>query len=298
MKYNFLGTSDLKVSAIGFGAMSLELDKPNEVDTLLRCALDNGINYIDTADLYDGGMNERILGQVIHPFRHDLIIATKVGNRLRADKEGWDWDVSADYLREAVELSLRRLRTDYIDLYQIHGGTNQDNFDEVVSTLESFVDEGKIRAYGISSIRPNVFVNYSQHSRIVSNMMQYSILDRRPEEYFPVLDENHVSIIARGVLAQGLLVNKKPKQYLDYSEQEVSLLQNQIQHLCKMTGIDPIAIALAYVFRNKEVAAAVIGIRTKEQLKDILEGYKQAIDIPIHLSDIALRKNNYVDHLI
>lgn len=298
MKYNFLGTSDLKVSAIGFGAMSLELDKPHQVDTLLRNALDNGINYIDTADLYDGGMNERTLGQIIHPFRKDLIIATKVGNRLRADKKAWDWDVSADYLREAVELSLRRLRTDYIDLYQIHGGTNQDNFDEVVSTLESFVADGKIRAYGISSIRPNVFVNYSQHSNIASNMMQYSILDRRPEEYFPIFDKNHVSIIARGVLAQGLLVNKNPKQYLDYSEQEVSMLQNQIHHLSKMTGVDPVAISLAYVFRNKEVAAAVIGIRTKEQLRDILNGYKQAIDMPNNLSDITPKKNTYVDHRI
>ncbi|MGV2686963.1 aldo/keto reductase, partial [Clostridium perfringens] len=128
----------------------------------------------------------------------DVIIATKVGNRRVPGKDGLVWDPSKDYIKSAVKDSLRRLGTDYIDLYQLHGGTLDDPLDETIEAFEELKREGWIRYYGISSIRPNVIREYVAKSNIVSVMSQYSILDRRPEEaVLDLLAENGISAIAR-----------------------------------------------------------------------------------------------------
>src|ERR1700685_330852 len=128
MEYRMLGKSDLKISRIGFGSMSLATDK-RLAETLLLRALDGGINFFDTADIYQQGMNERILGLAFREKRDQVILATKVGNHLRADGSGLDWVPSKKYILSAIERSLERLQTDYIDLYQLHGGTREDPID-------------------------------------------------------------------------------------------------------------------------------------------------------------------------
>ena len=153
-------------------------------------------------------MNETIVGKTLQARRDKVIIATKVGNRWNDSKDGWHWDASLLILKSAVKESLKRLGTDYIDLYQLHGGTIEDNIDEVIETFEELKKEGDIRAYGISSIRPNVIKQYTAKSNIDSVMMQYSLLDRRPEEWFPLLEEKQISVIARGPVAKGLLSDK------------------------------------------------------------------------------------------
>ena len=99
-------------------------------------ALDAGINYIDTADLYDYGANEKIIGATLGKRRHDVILATKVGNRWAEGIDGWHWDASPSYIKEAVHASLLRLGTDYIDVYQLHGGTIEDDWDGIIDTFE------------------------------------------------------------------------------------------------------------------------------------------------------------------
>lgn len=106
-------------------------------------------------------------------------------------------DPSKAYIKEAVKHSLRRLQTDYIDVYQLHGGTIDDPIDETIEAFEELQQEGVIRYYGISSMRPNVIREYVKRSRIVSVMMPYSLLDRRAEEWFPLLKQHHISVIAR-----------------------------------------------------------------------------------------------------
>ncbi len=124
-------------------------------------------------------------------------------------------------------MSLKRLGTDYIDLYQLHGGTIEDSIEETIEAFEELKAEGFIRYYGISSIRPNVIHEYVNKSSIVSVMMQYSILDRRPEEeVLPLLQENGISVVTRGSIAKGLLSDHwqekiSQKGYLDYSEKEL-----------------------------------------------------------------------------
>jgi aryl-alcohol dehydrogenase-like predicted oxidoreductase len=167
MEYTTLGRSELKVSRIGLGCMSLQPSDAGSIQ-LIHDAIDHGVNYLDTADLYDRGFNEEMVGKAIQGKRRELVLATKVGNRLNADGKSWDWDASKAYIIKAVEDSLRRLHTDYIDLYQLHGGTIDDPIDETISAFETLQQQGKIRSYGISSIRPNVIKAWLQKSSIVS----------------------------------------------------------------------------------------------------------------------------------
>jgi aryl-alcohol dehydrogenase-like predicted oxidoreductase len=269
MQYAVLGKSDLRVSRICFGCMSLQSDEAANARLIDR-AIAGGINFFDTADLYDKGGNEQLLGRLLKQRRKELVIATKVGNQWNAAGSGWSWNASKAYILTAVEASLQRLQTDYIDLYQLHGGTMDDPIDETIEAFELLQQQGKIRYYGISSIRPNVIREYVRRSGMVSVMMQYSVLDRRPEEScFPLLAENHIGVLARGSLAKGLLVNKPATAYLDYTAGEVASAAAAIQ---AHTAPDRNAArtAIDYVLQHTAVTSAVVGIRTAEQLEDAL----------------------------
>jgi aryl-alcohol dehydrogenase-like predicted oxidoreductase len=181
MKLNFLGTSDLQVSEIGFGCMSLPLDQ-NASTKLLHRALELGITFFDTADLYQQGENETMVGNAFKGMRDKIILASKVGNRWNSDGKTWRWDASPEWIKEEIHHTLKRLQTDHLDLYQLHGGTLEDPIDDIITTFEDLKQQGLIRHYGISSIRPNVIREWVKRSKLVSVMMQYSLLDRRPEK--------------------------------------------------------------------------------------------------------------------
>ena len=143
--------------------MSLSTNKKKAAE-IVAMALDAGINYIDTADLYDFGSNEEMIGAILGKRRQDVIVATKVGNRWTEGVEGWHWDASSSYIKEALHASLKRLGTDYIDVYQLHGGTIEDDWDGIIDTFEELKKNGLIREYGISSIRPNVLKRFYQQA--------------------------------------------------------------------------------------------------------------------------------------
>ncbi|HEV7621165.1 MAG TPA: aldo/keto reductase [Flavisolibacter sp.] len=275
MQYAQLGSSSLLISRIGFGCMSLE--KENKLNKqILQQAISLGINYFDTADLYDKGMNEMIVGDALKNKRNEIILATKVGNKWREDGSGWDWNPTKNYIIQAAEQSLKRLQTDYIDLYQLHGGTLQDPTDETIEAFEILKQQGKIRFYGISSIRPNVIKTWIERSNITSVMMQYSLLDRRPEELFDLINKNKIGILARGTLAQGLLINKSARSVLDYSVEEVAKAKTAIN---KLSGQNRNAIqtAIQFALYHAEISSAIIGIRTMEQLEQAVIGLDRAV---------------------
>lgn len=269
MLFHHADQSGLQPGRIGFGCMSLGLDR--EIGTkLINEAIDLGINYFDTADLYDKGANEALVGQAIKGRRDKIILATKVGNQWRPDGSGWDWNPRKTYMIRAVEASLRRLGTDYIDLYQLHGGTIDDPFDEIIEAFEWLQQQGKIRFYGISSIRPNVIRAYVQRSRIGSVMMQYSLLDRRPEETcLNLLQEHKVGVLARGTVAGGLLVDKPAKSYLGHSSADVSAARAAIAALVQ-PGRPAAAVAIQYVLSHPAISAAIVGFSNRQQLTEAL----------------------------
>ncbi|MGE6258914.1 aldo/keto reductase [Heyndrickxia sporothermodurans] len=276
MEKNQLGTSDLFVSKLGLGCMSLGTDE-NKAKDIIKAAIDEGINYLDTADLYDFGMNEEIVGKSVKSIRDQVIIATKVGNRWNNNQTSWTWDPSKAYVKEAVKSSLKRLQTDYIDLYQLHGGTLEDQIDETIEAFEELKNEGLIRYYGISSIRPNVIRNYVEKSNIVSVMLQYSLLDRRSEEsILSLLRENHISAVTRGPIAKGILsenaLNKIPKEgYLDYSYDELLELINNIKRKLIKNDRTMTEVSLQYNLANHTVASVIAGASTIHQVKENVE---------------------------
>lgn len=272
MKKNRLGQSDLHVSALGLGCMSLGTDEKTAFP-ILEAALEAGINYFDTADLYDFGQNEQILGKFFKQNRENVIIASKAGNKWQENKEGWTWDASKAYIKEAAKQSLKRLDTDYIDLFQLHGGTLDDPIEETIEAFEELKAEGYIRYYGISSIRPNVIREYVKRSNIVSVMMQYSILDRRPEEEaLPLLHDSGISVVTRGPVAKGLLSDNYLKKltakgYLDYSEEELRSTLEGLQ--ARFEGKRSILeAAVQYNLSNPAVATVIAGASSVEQLQE------------------------------
>ncbi|MET0394303.1 MAG: aldo/keto reductase [Chitinophagaceae bacterium] len=270
MQYKQLGTSDLQVSEIGFGCMSLEEKDNNE---LLHQAIGAGINFFDTADLYRKGLNEEMVGKALKGKRSQVILATKVGNQWRSDGSGWDWNPRKDYILSAAEKSLQRLQTGHIDLYQLHGGTIDDPMDETIEAFELLQQQGKIRYYGISSIRPNVIREYVRRSRIVSVMMQYSLLDRRPEScgVTDLLRQHRIGILARGSLAQGLLAGKPAKSFLNYTAEQVKDAAGAIGRVAGESYTTS-QVGIGFALHHPAITSAVAGIRTAAQLAAITGG--------------------------
>ena len=271
MNQSNLSHTDIQIPELSLGAMSLDFKDEKLASYILDQALDLGINYIDTADMYDKGENEKLIGEITKKNRAAWTIASKVGNKWRADGSGWDWAPSKSYILGAVETSLRNLQTDYIDNYQLHGGTIDDPFNEIIEAFELLKEQGKIKAYGISSIRPNVFLKYANETNISSNLMQYSLLDRRPEEYLNLLNVAKVAVFVRGALAQGLLIDKPAKQYLEFTEQEVKAAQEAVNAIAKDLEVPALAVALKYPLLHDAVKSVVVGIRTESQFADLKE---------------------------
>nr|WP_269151684.1 aldo/keto reductase [Sutcliffiella horikoshii] len=283
---NQLGKSELYVSQLGLGCMSLGTEEKKATE-IVKKALDLGINYLDTADLYDFGKNEEIVGKALKGQRDKVILATKVGNSWTSGKEGWEWDPSKEHILSAVKDSLHRLQTDYIDLYQLHGGTIDDPTDETIEAFEELKKGGYIREYGISSIRPNVIKRFVERSSIVSIMMQYSMLDTRPEEWLDYLHDNNISVIARGPLAKGLLSERgleklqekfNGKSYLDYSNEDLSEL---LPKLTQLSGEKPLqSSAFHYCLSHPAVAAVIPGASSVGQLEaNVSAIYEQELSV-------------------
>ncbi|QMT16227.1 aldo/keto reductase [Planococcus maritimus] len=298
MKYNTLGTSGLEVSEIALGCMSLPED-PKRAKAIIDEALDNGITYFDTADFYGKGKNEAIVGGALGDRRQDIILASKVGNEWSEESDEVQWNPTKAYIKKQIHHSLRRLNTDYLDLYQLHGGMITDDSEETIEAFEELKKEGLIRAYGISSIRPNVIRRFLNNSEIASIMMQYSLLDRRPEEFLPEIGQSGRSVVARGSLAKGLLTAEGPKRaekmgdYLQYGADQLSSVLNKLSSIHDNVH----SLALHSILADRTVSSAVTGASSTEQLRDTLQAYHQTVSPQqIDAAKAATRLDRYEQH--
>jgi aryl-alcohol dehydrogenase-like predicted oxidoreductase len=207
MEYQRLGKSDLKVSRIGLGAMQfgpMWIEDKKVMNKILNCALDNGVNFIDTAEVYGKNMSESVIGETIKERgdRDDLVIATKVHPR----------NLDYDNVIRAAEASLRRLQTDVIDLYQVHHHNPYAPASETMRALDELLRDGKVRYVGVSNYSVCLIQEAMEHlsqGEIVTNQMEYNILERAIEsEILSFQRGNGIATIAFSPLAMGVLTGK------------------------------------------------------------------------------------------
>ena len=291
MKYRTLGRTGLKVSPLCLGAMMFgawgNRDHDDSVD-IIHSAVDGGINFIDTADVYSAGESEEIVGKAIAGRRDDLVIATKFHGAMGADpnRQG----NSRRWIMRACEESLRRLGTDYIDLYQVHRPEPGTDIDETLGALTDLVRQGKVRYLG-SSTFPAAAVVEAQWAaerrnleRFVCEQPPYSMLVRGIEaELLPTCERHGMGVIAWSPLAGGWLsgrwrsgapeltsrrAERIPDRYdLSRPENQAKLeAAEALAVLADEHGLSLIHMALAFVVNHPTVTAAIIGPRTAEHL--------------------------------
>jgi aryl-alcohol dehydrogenase-like predicted oxidoreductase len=294
VEYRKLGSTGVSVSRLCLGAMMFgawgNTDHEDSIAIIHR-ALDAGVNFIDTADVYSRGESEEIVGKALAGGRRDsVVLATKVHGRMHDDDVN-HFGNSRRWIVKEVENSLRRLKTDWIDLYQVHRPELDTDIDETLAALSDLVHAGKVRYIGSSTFPAHQIVQAQWvaekrgRERFVCEQPQYSMLIRRVEaDVLPVCQQYGIGVIPWSPLAGGWLSGRYRKggdspgdsrraQMLP-SRYDMSIAANQAKlgaaqalgELAEETGMTLIELALAFVVNHPAVTAAIIGPRTIEQL--------------------------------
>jgi len=286
MTYRQLGDSGLTVSVVGVGcnAFGRRIDA-GRATSVVHTALDQGITLFDTADTYGRGESETILGRALGNRRSDAVVATKFGTDM-AGANGPDWGVrgSRRYIRKAVEASLRRLGTDWIDLYQMHEPDPRTPIDETLAALHELVLEGKIRYIGSSNfaawqvIDADWVARSAGYERFISAQNKYSIYDRAAErELVPACEQVGVGILPYYPLEYGLLTGKYRR---GESAPEGSRLADRtdlleradfdrleaIERFAAERGISMLDVAIGGLAAQPAVASVIAGVTRPEQV--------------------------------
>jgi aryl-alcohol dehydrogenase-like predicted oxidoreductase len=299
MEYRQLGKSGLRVSTITLGTMGFGgTGWATPVGTIdvegarkqIGLARDAGVNLIDTADVYSNGLSEEIVGQALGSDREDVLLATKV--RMPMGDGPNDAGLSRHHILRGAEASLRRLGTDYIDLYQVHEWDGQTPLEETLSALDSLVQSGKVRYIGASNyaawhlMKALGVSERNGYQRFVSQQIYYSLQARDAEtELVPVSIDQGLGILVWSPIAGGLLSGKYrrgveapagSRHLSDWSEPPVhdeDKLYNTIDMLVEIGsdhGVSAAQVALAYTMGKPAVTSLIGGARTEEQLRDNL----------------------------
>jgi aryl-alcohol dehydrogenase-like predicted oxidoreductase len=285
MKYRKLGNTNEQLSAIGLGAMGMNhaYGEPDDQESFatLNLAIDLGINFWDTADIYAKGENEKLVSQVLVPNRDKIFIATKFGFRWDDNKAG-AFDGSPAYLKTAVEQSLKRLRTDHIDLYYAHRVDPNIPIEETVGAMAELVKEGKVRYLGLSEASAaSIRKAHSVHP-IAALQSEYSLLTRGVErEILPLTKELGISFVPFSPLARGLVTNtldvstlgdndfrkSLPRYQEKYAENNKKLAEG-FAVLAASKNVTPAQIALAWVLNQGEHIIPIPGTKKTKYLKE------------------------------
>jgi aryl-alcohol dehydrogenase-like predicted oxidoreductase len=297
-----LGRSGIAVSALGMGCWAIggpfweagtplgwgEVDDQESIRAIHR-ALDLGVTFFDTADVYGAGHSERVLGQALADQRHEVVIATKFNSTFdEATREVTGWDASPAHIRRACEASMRRLKTDHIDLYQFHNnGYPVEQAGEVRETLEALVKEGKIRAYGWSTDFADRASFFAQGANCAAIQFQLNVLDGNPA-VIDVCEAYDLAAINRGPLAMGLLTGKytadsrpssedvrgeRSPEWMVYFEDgrpnpEWLRKMEAVREILKSGGRTPAQGALAWLWARSKQTVPIPGFRTVAQVEE------------------------------
>lgn len=294
MKHVQLGNSDLTVSVLGIGTNKVgghnyfkDLSEQEGKD-FVKEAINLGINFIDTADVYGHGRSEELIGEVLREIstpRDQIILATKGGVEWQKDRK----NNKPDYLRQALEASLKRLNQDYVDLYYLHFPDDETSIQESIGELKRLKEEGKIRAIGVSNLNHEQLIEATRVTEIAALQSGYNMFDRRVEEdLLPFCAKNHISFIPYFPLASGLLGGRyKVTDPVPPGRDEADF-RSKIEKAERLKGIAVEKetslpnLALAWLLAQDGVDAVIPGGRRPEQVK----GLVQAAEVNLTQEDL------------
>jgi aryl-alcohol dehydrogenase-like predicted oxidoreductase len=295
MKYVRLGKSGLKVSEICLGTMTFGREASIEESfRIMDFFVDRGGTFLDTANAYSNGGSEKVLGSWLSQRgnRNSLIIATKVYGRMGSGEN--DAGLSRNHIFDAIDASLERLGTDYIDIYQIHRWDNEAPPEETIGALDDLVRSGKVRYVACSNLKGwhlNLYLKIADEklkNRFVSIQPVYNALNRGIElEVLPICEREGLGVIPYNPLAGGMLTGKYSRggelpdgarltvnggyhaRY--YTDQTFDIVERFMEH-AKQLGVTPAQLALAWSMSEPRITAPILGARSLEQIEDSIQG--------------------------
>ena len=300
MEYRVLGASNLNVSVIGFGAWGIGGSPfwSNEGDAVsvraIRKAYDLGINFFDTAPVYGFGHSEELLGKTLKPFRDKVIYATKCGLRWEKKSLGSiTKNATRRSILEEIDQSLKRLDTDYIDLYQVHWPDIKTSQEETMETLLEVQEQGKVKVIGVSNYSVEQMKAIMKSGKIESLQPDYSLLNRSIEkEVVPYCERNKIGIIAYSPLASGLLTGKygKNAKFSDWrgkgiigcfsgaqfekNMEKVARLKAMGKSIGKTCG----QMAINWVVSQGQLTTALLGVKNEQQVEENVDALGWKLD--------------------
>lgn len=306
MQYAALGTSDLKVSRLCLGTMMFgdQTDR-DEAGRIMASALEQGVNFIDTADVYTRGASETMLGELWQGQRHQWVLASKVGNKMSEAPN--EVGYSRSWMIRAVEASLKRLQTDYLDVYYMHRDNPGLSLEEPVRVMGELIAQGKIRAWGLSNFRGwriAQIVELARKMNIPAPVVcqpYYNLLNRMPEvEILPACHAYGLAVVPYSPIARGVLTGKyqpgvapppdsraaRNDSRIQQTEMrdESLVIAQQLRERAHDLGVSLLHYACAWVLRNKIVTSVIAGPRTLAQWND----YLPALSVALTPEDDAL----------
>lgn len=326
MQYRRLGNSNLKVSTLCLGTMMFGQQTPfDEAARIVASAREHGLNFIDTADVYNEGRAETMLGQLLAGQRSHWVLASKLGNRV--GKEVNQGHYSRRWLMQQTDTILSRLGTDYLDILYLHRDFHGENLEEAVRALGDLIRAGKIRSFGLSNFRGwriAEIMRLCEKTGVPQPAVcqpYYNLLNRGPEvEILPACGHYGLGVVPYSPLARGVLTGKYPpgqppaegtragrgdKRILETEFREESLLIAQkIKARCEARGIAPGHFAAAWVLANPLVSSVIVGPRLLSHLEDVYgatelvldsedETFVNALVIPGHASSHGYNDPSY-----
>ncbi|HWL48306.1 MAG TPA: aldo/keto reductase [Acidimicrobiia bacterium] len=301
METRQLGRSGLEVSALGYGCMGLSAgygtpsDRDHAID-IIRAAVERGVTLFDTAQVYGPFTNEDVVGEALAPFRDEVVIATKFGFNLGGESEGLN--SRPDYIRKSTEESLRRLRTDRIDLYYQHRVDPDVSIEDVAGTVGELIAEGKVKHFGLSEAGAETIHRAHAVHPVTALQSEYSVWWREPEEkILPTLEELGIGFVPFSPLGRGFLTGKidgdtafvdsdfrNTVPRFDPENRKANQdLVDLMKRIAEQKRVTPAQIALSWLLSRKQWIVPIPGTTKLQRLEENLG----AVDVALTADDLG-----------
>jgi aryl-alcohol dehydrogenase-like predicted oxidoreductase len=318
-----LGKSNLEVSALGLGCMGMSIsygpagDK-KEMIALIRTAVERGITFFDTAEAYGPFKNEELLGEALNPIREQVVLATKFGFKFGPDGKQMGVDSCPEHIKKVAEDSLKRLKTDFIDLFYQHRVDPNVPIEDVAGTVKELIQEGKVRHFGLSEASVKTIRRAHSVQPVTALQNEYSLWWREPEkEIIPALEELRIGLVPYSPLGRGFLTGKINEntefagndfrnilpRFSPEARKSNQALVDLLSQIAKRKNATPAQIALAWLLAQKTWIVPIPGTRKLERLDENIGAIKVELtpedlqEIKRAASEIKLQGTRYPENL-